>query len=377
MKRTIAVITSSRSDYAHLRWLLHDLQRHPAIKLKVISLGPHLSPEFGHTGREIAAKDKITTLECLLSSDSDVGMAKTLGLATLGLADLLGRMRPDILVLIADRYEMLAPASVALTLRIPMAHIEGGEITSGAIDDAVRNALTKMSHLHFACTRAAQKRILALGEEPWRVSFSGSLSLDHLRRAKLLSRTQVEKKLRLSLKQKTILALYHPVTLKQDTVAEAEEMFAALARRKEQILFVYPNADAGSRKLVGKMEKFVATRGNARLFVNLDHPTYLSLLRQVDLLLGNSSSGMIESTSLGVPTLNIGLRQQGREHAANVLNIAAERTEILRALEQALHPKFRRTIQGLKNPYGDGQAARIIARTLATTPLGEKLLFKH
>jgi UDP-hydrolysing UDP-N-acetyl-D-glucosamine 2-epimerase len=378
VKRTIAAITSSRSDYAHLRWLLHDLAKHPDIHLQVIALGPHLSPEFGHTGKEILTRDPrtFTSIECLLSSDTDVGMAKTLGLATLGLADALGRIRPDIVLIIADRYEMLAPASVALTLRIPIAHIEGGEITSGAIDDAVRNAITKMSHLHFACTRTAQKRVIAMGEQPWRVNFSGSLSLDHLRRAKLLTLPQVEKKLGIKLDKKTILALYHPVTLMKDTVAEAQELLAALRGIEHQILFIYPNVDAGSRKLVHLAERFIATNSSSKLFVNLDHNTYLSLLKNVDLLMGNSSSGIIESTSLGIPTLNIGSRQKGREHAANVLDVAANRTEILKAMKFALSPGLRNSVQNLENPYGDGYASQEIVSVLSKTPLGPKLLFK-
>jgi UDP-hydrolysing UDP-N-acetyl-D-glucosamine 2-epimerase len=391
VKRTIAAITSSRSDYAHLHWLLQDLAKHPAVDLRVIALGPHLSPEFGHTAREITRNRKnhplaFTSLECLLSSDTDVGMAKTLGLATLGLADTLGRIRPDVVLLIADRYEMLAPASVALTLRIPIAHIEGGEITSGAIDDAVRNAITKMSHLHFACTRNAQQRVIAMGEQPWRVSFSGSLSLDHLRRARLLRRRQVERKLGIALAGKklagekkgetTILALYHPVTLMNDTLAETEAMLAALRGLKHQILFIYPNADAGSRKLIQHTERFVAANPNCKLFVNLDHTTYLSLLKSVDLLVGNSSSGIIESTSLGIPTLNVGIRQKGREHAANVLDVAADRKEILGALKHALSPAFRDAVQNLKNPYGDGHASGKITSVLAKTPLGASLLFK-
>jgi UDP-hydrolysing UDP-N-acetyl-D-glucosamine 2-epimerase len=378
VKRTIAAITSSRSDYAHLRWLLHDLALHPALDLQVIALGPHLSPEFGHSGKQISADGPraITPIECLLSSDSDVGMAKTLGLATLGLADALGRIRPDLVLLIADRYEMLAPACVALTLRIPIAHIEGGEITSGAIDDAVRNAITKMSHLHFACTHAALQRVIAMGEQPWRVKFSGSLSLDHLRRAQLLTKLQVEKKLGIRLNRRTILALYHPVTLMMDTVAEAGQMLAALAGTKDQILFLYPNADAGSRELVRLTEGFVATHPACRLFVNLDHTTYLSLLRHVDLLMGNSSSGIIESTSLGIPALNIGIRQKGREHAANVLDVAARKKEILQAMKRGLSPAFRDSVQQLENPYGDGHASGIISKVLARTPLGPGLLFK-
>jgi len=378
VKRTIAAITSSRSDYAHLRWLLHDLAKHPDIDLRVVALGPHLSPEFGHTGKEFIKNDPktFTSIECLLSSDTDVGMAKTLGLATLGLADALGRIRPDIVLLIADRYEMLAPASVALTLRIPIAHIEGGEITSGAIDDAVRNAITKMSHLHFACTRIAHQRVIAMGEQPWRVSFSGSLSLDHLHRGKLLTKRQLEKKLELSLREKTILALYHPVTLMKDTVRESEEMLAALHGAEQQILFIYPNADAGSRKLIQLTERFIAANPGSKLFVNLDHTTYLSLLKHVDLLMGNSSSGVIESTSLGIPTLNIGIRQKGREHAANVIDVAADRNEIRKVMQRALSPTFRKAAQNLENPYGDGHASQKIVSVLAKTPLGPKLLFK-
>jgi UDP-N-acetylglucosamine 2-epimerase (non-hydrolysing)/GDP/UDP-N,N'-diacetylbacillosamine 2-epimerase (hydrolysing) len=378
MKRKIAAITTSRSDYAHLRWLLHDLSRHPQADLQIIALGPHLSPEFGHTGKELSEnQNKISSIECLLSSDTDIGMAKTLGLATLGLADTLGRIRPDLIVLIADRYEMLAPASVALTLRIPIAHIEGGETTAGAIDDAVRNAITKMSHLHFTCTKAAKQRVIAMGEQPWRVTYSGSLSLDNLRRSKLLSRRQIEKKLGISLgpEKQTILALYHPVTLMKDTVEEATEMFAALEGRKERILFIYPNADAGSRELIHVAERFISRRPDSKLFVNLDHTTYLSLLRNVDLLIGNSSSGVIESTSLEVPALNIGIRQKGREHAANVLDIPAKRKEIRRAIVHTLSPDFRRSVHGLENPYGDGRASEIITRVLTTTPL-EDLLFK-
>jgi UDP-N-acetylglucosamine 2-epimerase (non-hydrolysing)/GDP/UDP-N,N'-diacetylbacillosamine 2-epimerase (hydrolysing) len=303
-------------------------------------------------------------------------MAKTLGLATLGLADALHQIRPDLLLLIADRYEMLAPASVALTLRIPIAHVEGGEVTAGAIDDAVRNAITKMSHLHFACSRAAADRVIAMGEEPWRVSYCGSLSLDHLRRSRLLSRSQVANKLGFRISSQAILAVYHPVTLMRDTLAEAHELFAALEQVGQQILFLYPNADAGSRRLISMAERFVASHPRAKLLVNLDHNTYLSLLRCVALLVGNSSSGIIESTSLGIPALNIGVRQRGREHAANVLDVAADRRQIRATMAQALSPEFRDSVQGLENPYGDGHAAETIVEVMTRTPLGARLLFK-
>jgi UDP-N-acetylglucosamine 2-epimerase (non-hydrolysing)/GDP/UDP-N,N'-diacetylbacillosamine 2-epimerase (hydrolysing) len=304
-------------------------------------------------------------------------MAKTIGVATLGFADTLARLRPDILVLIADRYEMLAPAAAALALCIPMAHIEGGEITVGAIDDTVRNALTKMSHLHFACTRKATERIAAMGEESWRITFSGSLSLDALRRERLLTAADVEKQLGFAITRDTLVCVHHPVTMVENPVEEAGEVFAALGKLLNPVVFLYPNADAGSRELIRRAEQFAAENPRARVVVNLEHLTYLSLLKHAGALVGNSSSGIIESTSLGIPVVNVGIRQRGREHAANVLDVPANRRAIRAAVLKALSPEFRASAQGLENPYGDGKAARIIAKTLANAPLGPKLLFKH
>src|SRR6201995_412345 len=243
VKRTIAVVTSSRADYSHLYWPLHDLAKHPDVELKLIVLGAHLAPQFGETVKEIE-KDGfpiVARLECLLSSDTDVGMAKTLGVAVLALADLLGQMRPDLLLLIADRYEMLAPASVALTLRITISHIEGGEISEGAIDDVVRNALTKMSHIHFTSTEGARARVITMGEEPWRVHRAGAPSLDHLRRSRLLDVRDLEEKLQVGLQRPTVVVAYHPVTLVRDTTGEADSLFAALEKVGAQIPFCYPN----------------------------------------------------------------------------------------------------------------------------------------
>src|SRR5580700_6239301 len=296
-KRTIAVITTSRADYSHLYWPLRELAAHPDVDLKLIVMGSHLSPEFGLSVQEIQ-KDGIAiaaSVETLLSSDTDIGMAKSIGIAVLSLADLLGSMRPDILLLIADRYEILAPASVALALRIPIAHIEGGEISEGAIDDAVRNALTKMSHVHFASTALARDRVIAMGEERWRVHRAGAPSLDHLRRQTLFTREQVELRLGVGLKHPTILVAYHPVTLARDTVREADALFAALHELPDQLIFCYPNADAGSRNLIERARAFAGSRDAASVLVNLDALTYWSLLKQMDVLVGNSSSGIMES----------------------------------------------------------------------------------
>ncbi len=378
-KRKIAVVTSSRADYAHVRWLLYELRRKKTLDVHVISLGPHLSPAFGHTGKmvERASEVAVSQIECLLDSDSDLGMANTIGVATLGLADALDRLRPDILVLIADRYERLAPASVALARRIPVAHIEGGEITVGAIDDTVRNALTKMSHLHFACTRKAARRIAEMDEEAWRITFSGSLSLDAIRKQRLLTRTELHNKLGFEIAPDTIVCIYHPVTMLRDTNQETGEIFVALETQKRPIIFIYPNADAGARELIRGTMKFVDAHPNARVLVNMEHRAFLSLLKHAAALVGNTSAGIIESTSLEVPAVNVGIRQRGREHAANVIDVNAEAEAIRAAIELALSRKFRESSRALENPYGSGKAAETIANVLAKTPLGPKLLFKH
>lgn len=383
MKRRIAVVTTSRADYSHLYWPLKLLSEHPDVDLQLIAMASHLSPEFGGTigeierdGFAIAAR-----IESLISSDSDVGMAKSIGVAVLSLADTLGAMRPDLLLLIADRYEMLAPAAVALSLRIPIAHIEGGEISEGAIDDAVRNALTKMSHIHFTSTEAARARVIAMGEEAWRVHRAGAPSLDHLRRSRLLSHKEVEVQCGIDLNLPALLVAYHPVTLEEDTTVEAGALFAALeqiaAQEDAQLLFCYPNADAGSRRLIERTHKFLEKHPQGKLFVNLDAVTYWSLLRQAEAMIGNSSSGIMETASFALPTVNVGLRQKGRERARNVLDAEPDAATIVARIAEARSPAFRASVEGMTNPHGDGHAAERIVEVLTTAPLGAQLLIKR
>jgi len=379
MKRIIAVVTTSRADYSHLYWPLRLLADHSEVDLRIIALGPHLSPEFGETIKEIENDGFSISarIECLISSDSDIGMAKTIGVATLGLADVLGHMRPDLLLLIADRYEMLAPAAVALALRIPIAHIEGGEITEGAIDNAVRNALTKMAHVHFTSTPQARKRIISMGEQEWRVHCAGAPSLDHLRLQKLLTREELESRLGIDLHKSSILASYHPVTIMRDTLAEADALFRALEATSDQLFFCFPNADAGSRALIKRTESFLMQNQRGRIWMNLSSLVYWSLLRQVGVLVGNSSSGIMETASFALPTVNIGLRQQGRERPCNVLDAAPDANSILENLHKASSHEFRKSLKGMINPYGDGHASERIVQILTSLPLSQTLLMKH
>ncbi len=377
-KRKIAVVTTSRADYSHLYWPLRELAAQPEVELGVIALGPHLSPEFGNTIAEIEREGFPikARIECLLSSDTDTGMAKTIGVAILSLADTLSAWRPDLMLLIADRYEMMAPASVALALRIPIAHIEGGEVSQGAIDDQVRNAITKLAHIHFTSTETARRRVISMGEEPWRVHHAGAPSLDHVRRSKLIDRTALEKRLSLRLASPCILAAWHPVTIRRDTNAEADAFFAALAEVPGQFIFVYPNTDAGSHSLIELTRALAAKRADTHIYVNLDAVTYWSLLGQVDAMVGNSSSGIMEAASFALPVVNVGMRQQGRERARNIIDAAPDTAAIKAALERALTPAFRKKLSGMTNPYGNGTAANTIATVLATVSL-DSLLIKQ
>jgi len=377
--RTIAVVTSSRADYGHLYWPLRELNERPGIETKLIVTGAHLSPAFGHTVDVIEADGFEVTerIECLVSADTDTAMATTMGLGVVAFGQTLGRMRPDLLLLIADRYEMLAPATAALALRIPIAHIEGGERSEGAIDQAVRDAITAMAHVHLTTTELARERLVAAGEEPWRVHRVGAPSLDHLERSPVLDRPTLEASLGIDLARPTILAAYHPVTLDRDPSGGVTAVLDALRDRPEQILFCYPNADAGCHRVLEAVRCFCAGRPDARLFVNLDPATYWSLLRHVDLMYGNSSSGIMESASLGIPAIDIGRRQQGRERAANVIGAPPERTPLGDAIERGRGGAFRAIAGAAENPYGDGRSAVRIAETLAMVTLGDRLLEKR
>ncbi len=250
-------------------------------------------------------------------------------------------------------------------------------MSEGAIDDAVRNALTKMSHIHFTSTEGARSRVISMGEEAWRVHRAGAPSLDHLTKEKLYSREQLEERLSLRLDERNLLVAYHPVTLLKDTTQEADALFGALSAIDGQILFCYPNSDAGSHSLIQRTEEFLAARGGGRVFTNLDVLTYWSLLAQVELLLGNSSSGIMETASFGLPTVNIGLRQKGRERAGNVIDVAPTVDAILDGIARARSSEFRASLRGMTNPYGDGHAAERIVEVLTTVKLDSSLLFKR
>ncbi|NNF15867.1 MAG: UDP-N-acetylglucosamine 2-epimerase (hydrolyzing) [Gammaproteobacteria bacterium] len=376
---SVGVITTSRADFGHIIWPVRKMQEHPDITPFVIAMGAHLSPRFGYTLDAFRDHhiDVDETLESLISSDTDTGMAKTIGVSMMGLADILSRRRPDVLMIIADRYEMLAAAAAAMALRIPIAHIEGGEISEGAIDDAVRNALTKLSHLHFVPHKPAAQRVIAMGEEPWRVHTVGAPSLDHLRHRELMPFEALAQSLGIDARRPYDLISFHPVTLMQDTVAEAEAFYAALKTIDGQKIFCFPNSDAGSHTLIKKAQEFAAPRHDAHIFTNLDHWVYWNLLHRARAIIGNSSSALMEAPSVPLPAINVGRRQRGRLMAKNVIDCAADRQAIQTAYRRAVSDDFRNNLSGMRNPYGDGHAGERICAALTQYRDRARLLDKR
>lgn len=381
MKRKICVLTGTRAEYGLLRWLMTDVSNDAALELQVIATGAHLSPEFGLTYREIEADGfRIDRkVEMLLSSDSPVGITKSMGLGLSGYADALSELRPDVLVLLGDRYETFSAAAAALVAKIPVAHLHGGEITEGAFDDALRHAISKLSHLHFVALDDYRRRVIQLGERPESVFTVGGLGIDGMLRQPLLSRDALEQSLGLKFNRRNLLVTFHPATLENASPeAQMEELLQALdALEETQLIFTMPNADTGGRALMSMVDKFVAARPErAKAFASLGQQRYLSCLQFVDGVVGNSSSGVLEAPSFGIGTIDIGDRQRGRLKAASVIECAPQREQIAAALQRMYAPDFQASLREVKNPYGDGGASARILSVLRDCPL-DALIMKR
>jgi GDP/UDP-N,N'-diacetylbacillosamine 2-epimerase (hydrolysing) len=373
VKRTVCVVTGTRAEYGLLRWVMQGIADAPQLTLQIVATGMHLSPEFGLTYREIE-RDGFhidRKVEMLLSSDSSVGIGKSIGLGTIGFTDALSELRPDVLVVLGDRFEILAAVSAALAARIPVAHLHGGEATEGVIDEAIRHAVTKMSHLHFVAAEEYRRRVIQLGEAPERVYLVGGLGIDNIRRLQLLERAELEKALDFELGRKNLLVTFHPATLDTDAAAEQMgELLAALEALEEtHLIFTLPNADMGSRELISVIEEFVSRHPRARAYTSLGQLRYLSVIRHVDGVVGNSSSGIIEAPALRKGTIDIGDRQRGRLKASSVIESAPERTAITAALRRLYSADFQESLSRVSSPYGDGGASDKVVEVLATAPL--------
>ena len=367
--RKICVITGSRAEYGLLYWLLKDISADQALQLQVIATGMHLSPEFGLTYRqiEIDGFSIDAKVEMLLSADTPVAVTKSLGLGIIGFADTLNNLKPDIVVILGDRFEMLAAAQAAMLARIPIAHIHGGETTEGAYDEGIRHAISKMAHLHFVAAEPYRQRVIQLGEAPQRVFNVGAPGLDHLKRSNLLTRPELEQKLDMSLLAPLILVTYHPVTLgERSPEAAMGELLTALREFEEAtIVFTYPNADTGGRALRQAVEHFVAERpARTRGFVSLGQLCYLSLMQQADVIVGNSSSGLTEAPALRKATVNIGDRQKGRLKASSIIDVTEQHAQIAAAIRHSLSTGFQTQLLQTQSLYGCGDASSAILQQL-------------
>lgn len=378
--RKICVVTGTRAEYGLLAWIMQLIRDDAELELQIIATGMHLSPEFGLTWHQIEEDGfRINRkVEMLLSSDTPVGVAKSMGLGLIGMADALNDLRPDLLVVLGDRFEIFAAVAAALVARIPVAHLHGGEKTEGAFDEALRHSITKMSHLHFVAAEEYRRRVIQLGEAPERVHLVGGLGIDNIRRLKLLDRTALEESLDFRLGEKSLLITFHPATLEHATAADQmAELLAALAPLQDtQLIFTLPNADTEGRELIQMVHGFVTTHDNACAFTSLGQLRYLSCIAQVDGVVGNSSSGLIEVPSFHKGTIDIGDRQRGRLRAASVIHCEPEHQDIARALAILYSPAFQESLAGVGNPYGTGGASERVVEVVKRAPL-DHLVKKH
>ena len=366
--RKICVITGTRAEYGLLRWVMQGIKDDPELRLQVIATGMHLSPEFGLTYREIEQDgfQLDRKVEMLTSSDTPVGIAKSMGLGMIGFADALNELKPDLIVVLGDRFEIFAAVAAALVACIPVAHLHGGEATEGAFDEALRHSITKMAHLHFVAAEEYRQRVIQLGEQPERVFLVGGLGIDNIKRLKLLDRAELEASLDFKLSQRNLLITFHPVTLEPaTTVDQMAELLAALAQLQDtQLIFTLPNADTGGRALMKMVEQFVAQHPNARAYTSLGQLRYLSCIAHVDGVVGNSSSGLAEVPSFKKGTINIGDRQRGRLQASSVTNCEPTRQSIAAALERLYSEDFQVSLGQVRNPYGEGGASEKVVETI-------------
>lgn len=372
--RKICIVTGSRAEWGLLSGLARKITDDPELELQIIATNMHLSPEFGLTYREIERQGfRINRkVEMLLSSDSANATGKSVGLATIGFADAYEELAPDMLLVLGDRYEILAAVAAALFYKIPVAHLHGGEVTEGAYDDAIRHAITKMSHLHFTSTEEYRRRVIQLGEQPERVFHVGAIGIDNIRHIALLDKKVLEEQLDFPFDRKTVLVTYHPETLDAIPVEEQfRNLLEALDDRQDiRILFTLPNSDTGGRIIVRMIEEFVArNKQRARAYTSLGQLRYLSALRFVAAVVGNSSSGILEVPSFGKPTLDIGNRQKGRLAANSVVHCGVSGAEISEGLNRVLSDAFAKQTACVQNPYEKEDSALEILKILKNYPL--------
>ena len=360
-----------------MRWVMQGIKDDPELKLQIIATGMHLSPEFGLTYKAIE-QDEFQIdwkVEMLTSSDTAVGIAKSMGLGLIGFADALHDLQPDLIVVLGDRFEIFAAVSAALVARIPVAHLHGGETTEGAFDESIRHSITKMSHLHFVAAADYSRRVIQLGEQPERVFLVGGLGIDAIKQMRLLGCDALEDALGFKLGTKNLLVTYHPVTVEGESSAgQMRALLDALDELEDtHLIFTMPNADTGGRELAAMVEEFVSSRPHTCVFQSLGQLRYLSCMQFMDGVVGNSSSGLAEAPSMRIGTIDIGDRQKGRLSADSVIHCSPDCESIRKALGKLYEPTFRSALKVSTSPYGDGGASRKILEIIKNHPLNKLL----
>lgn len=380
MKR-IGIMTGTRAEYGLLKPLMQEINKDNDLELYLIVSGMHLSPEFGMTYKEIEEDGfQINAkVEMLLSSDSPVGISKSIGLGIIGFADEFQRADLDMLILLGDRYEALSAAICALVMRIPIAHLHGGELTEGAIDEGIRHSITKMSYLHFTSTEQYRNRVIQLGENPERVFYVGALGVENIKKINLMTKEELERSIHFEIDENTVIVTYHPVTLENNTVEEQFlNLLEVLDRNpKIRMIFTKANADTNGRIVNELIDKYAAQNSErACAFMSLGQKRYLSALKYCRIVIGNSSSGIIEAPSFGKPIINIGDRQKGRICADSVINCGYTQQEIQQAMETALTKEFENKASNCRNPYEKENTAANIISVIKDYLLNDKIKLK-
>lgn len=379
MKRKVAVVTGTRAEYGILYPVLKVIEQHPKLQLLLIATGMHLSHEFGYTVQELE-KDGFhidAKVDMLLSNDTLPAMSKSIGIGIIGLAQTWEQVEPDIIVVLGDRVEPLAAAISGSYMNILIAHIHGGDTGKGGLDESARHAITKFAHIHFPATKESAERVIKMGEDKWRVHIVGSPSLDVILNKKLLSAEALKEKLGIDLSRPLILLIQHPVTTQVDEAAgQMRETLEAIVELAYPAVLIYPNSDAGGRRMIEVIKEF-EKYPLIKTFPSLPRWQYLSLMKVASVMVGNSSSGIIEAPSLGVPVVNIGIRQEGREQGKNVIDVGHNKQEIIKCIEKTLtDDKFLKEVKKCENPYGDGKASQRIAEILSKVEITPELLQK-
>lgn len=374
--RKICFFTGTRAEYGIMSRLMRMVAVSPECEIQIIATNMHLSPEFGLTYKEIEADGFHINkkVEMLLSSDTANGTVKSMGLATIGFADALEDLKPDLVVILGDRYEMLCAAQTCLIYKIPVAHLFGGEITEGAYDDSIRHAITKLSHLHFTSTEEYRQHIIQMGEQPNRVFYVGSLGVNNIKSEPVMTLLELEDSLNFKLGKKFLLITFHPVTMENNTAAvQCDDLLKALeeVNNEYQLLFTLPNSDTDGRVIISKVNEYVSQHPKkAYAIKSLGKKRYYSALKYATAVVGNSSSGLVEAPSFHIPTLNIGDRQKGRTRGASIIDVSANYPDIKKGLEKTLSSVFINRAKTVENPYEKDETVENIFNVITKYPLG-------